>query len=49
MLRPRLPLLSAIYGLRWEHIEVMPQAELDEYVDQLPEVVALIRPRFANG
>lgn len=33
-----MPLLSAVYGLRWEHIEVMPSGELQEYLRRLPDL-----------
>jgi hypothetical protein len=33
-----MPMLSAVYGLRWEHIESMPAGERREYVIQLAEV-----------
>ena len=37
-----MPYLSAFYGLRWEHIEVMPYDELSEYLRQLPNVRRLL-------
>lgn len=33
-----MPMLSAVYGLRWEHILAMPAGELREYLDQMPDV-----------
>lgn len=33
-LRPSLPALAFLYGIRREHIIDMPPAELDVYVDQ---------------
>jgi hypothetical protein len=36
-LRPSLPALAHYFGIRWEHIEVMPHAELLAYLDAIPE------------
>jgi hypothetical protein len=37
-----MPGLSAIYGLKWEDIEVMPWGELVEYVSQVDHWVSVI-------
>ena len=33
-----MPMLSAVYGLRWEHLEAMPSGELREYLDQMADI-----------
>lgn len=35
-LRTLMPWLSAVYGLKWADVLVMPRYELDEYLEQLP-------------
>lgn len=33
-----MPALSFHFGLRWEHVEVMPRFELDAYLDALEDM-----------
>lgn len=36
-----LPSLAHFFGVRWEHIEVMPRRELDQYLQALADLLDL--------